>query len=44
VYDCFYLAAAYAEDSHLVTADLRFARRLADFPEHASRVRLLADL
>jgi predicted nucleic acid-binding protein len=44
VYDGFYLAAAHVNDTHLVTADQRFARRAGDFPEHALRVRLLADL
>ena len=44
VYDCFYLAAAHLHDTHMVTADLRFARRVASHPDHASRVRLLANL
>jgi predicted nucleic acid-binding protein len=44
VYDCFYLAAAHLHDTHLVTADLRFARRMASHPDHAVRVRLLANL
>jgi len=44
VYDCFYLAAAHFHDTHLVTADRRFARRVADHPDHAARVRLLADV
>ncbi len=44
VYDCFYLAAAQIHDTHLVTADLRFARRVASHPDHAARVRLLTDL
>ena len=44
VYDCFYLAAAHIHETHLVTADLRFARRVAGHPNHAARVRLLADL
>jgi predicted nucleic acid-binding protein len=44
VYDCFYLAAAHIHDTLLVTADLRFARRVASHPDHAARVRLLTDL
>ncbi len=43
-YDCFYLAAAHLHDTHMVTADARFARRVASQPDHAFRVRLLADL
>jgi predicted nucleic acid-binding protein len=44
LYDCFYLAAAHLHDTHMVTADLRFARRVTGHPAYASRVRLLADL
>jgi predicted nucleic acid-binding protein len=44
VYDCFYLAAAHLHDTHMVTADVRFARRVASQPDHAFRVRLRADL
>lgn len=40
VYDCLYLALALREDSHVVTADRRFAR-VAERPELANRVRLL---
>ena len=44
VYDCFYLAAAHIHETYMVTADLRFARRVASHPDHALRVRMLADL
>ena len=44
VYDCFYLAAAQLRDTYLITADRRFARRVANHGEHAPRVRLLAEL
>jgi predicted nucleic acid-binding protein len=44
VYDCFYLAAAHIHDTYLVTADLRFARRVARDPDHALRVRSLSAL
>jgi predicted nucleic acid-binding protein len=44
VYDCFHLAAANIYDTHLVTADLRFAWRVARDPKHALRVRLLSAL
>ena len=41
VYDCVYLAVAEALDSELITADVKFARKLASTPA-AIRVRLLA--
>jgi predicted nucleic acid-binding protein len=44
MYDCFYLAAAHIHDTYLVTADLRFARRVARDPDHALRVRSLSAL
>jgi predicted nucleic acid-binding protein len=44
VYDCFYLVAAQLHETHLITADRRFARRVADHAEHARRVRLLTEL
>jgi predicted nucleic acid-binding protein len=40
VYDCAYLAVALANDTHVVTADLRFAA-IAERPALAGRVRLL---
>ena len=43
VYDCFYLAAAELQDTYLITADRRFARRVAAHVEQAPRVRLLAE-
>jgi predicted nucleic acid-binding protein len=43
VYDCFYLAAAQLQDTYLITADRRFARRVAAHVEQAPRVRLLAE-
>jgi predicted nucleic acid-binding protein len=42
VYDCFYLALAEARDTVLVTADRRFAARVAASPL-APRLRLLHD-
>jgi predicted nucleic acid-binding protein len=43
VYDCFYLAAAQLHDTQLITADRRFARRVADHAGHAAHLRLLGD-
>jgi predicted nucleic acid-binding protein len=40
VYDCLYLALALHADTHVVTADRRFAAATAD--AHPGRVRLLA--
>ena len=42
VYDCVYLALAYQVDGFLVTADTRFANKVAG-TEHARRVVRLAD-
>src|SRR5690348_11565045 len=41
VYDCLYAAVAVAHDTHVVTADRRFAAA-ASLPPLAGRVRLLA--
>jgi predicted nucleic acid-binding protein len=41
VYDCLYLAAAIREDTHVVTADVRFHAVVAQRPDLAVRVRLL---
>jgi predicted nucleic acid-binding protein len=43
VYDCLYLALALHHDTHVVTADRRFAA-IASRPELAERVRLLGSL
>ena len=40
IYDCFYLALALAQDTHVVTDDRRF-HAAANRPELAGRVRLL---
>jgi len=40
VYDCLYLALAIANDTHVITADRRFAAA-ADRPGSAGRVRVL---
>jgi predicted nucleic acid-binding protein len=41
VYDCLYLALALREDSHVVTADVRFHAAVAQSSALAGRVRLL---
>ena len=41
IYDCFYLAAALLRDTTLVTADRRFAAKVAGHPHLAVRVDLL---
>jgi predicted nucleic acid-binding protein len=41
IYDCFYLAAALVRDSTLVTADRRFATKVAGHPYLAARVEAL---
>jgi predicted nucleic acid-binding protein len=41
IYDCFYLAAALLRDAPLVTADRRFADKVAGHPHLAARVKLL---
>ncbi len=41
LYDCFYLAAAVLRDATLVTADRRFADKVAGHPYLAARVELL---
>jgi predicted nucleic acid-binding protein len=41
IYDCFYLAAALLRDSTLVTADRRFAAKVASHPYLAARVEAL---
>jgi predicted nucleic acid-binding protein len=41
IYDCFYLAAALLRDSTLVTADRRFAAKVAGHPYLAARVEAL---
>jgi predicted nucleic acid-binding protein len=41
IYDCFYLAAALLRDATLVTADRRFAEKVAGHPQLAARVELL---
>ena len=41
IYDCFYLAAALLRDATLVTADRRFAGKLAQHPYFAARVAIL---
>jgi predicted nucleic acid-binding protein len=40
IYDCIYLALALHHDTHVITADRRFAA-IADRPEMPGRVRLL---
>jgi predicted nucleic acid-binding protein len=42
IYDCFYLALALHHNTHVVTADRRFAA-LAALPEFTGRIRLLGD-
>jgi predicted nucleic acid-binding protein len=41
IYDCFYLAAALLRDTTLVTADRRFAAKVAAHPYLAGRVEAL---
>jgi predicted nucleic acid-binding protein len=41
IYDCFYLAAALLRDTSLVTADHRFAAKVAADSQLAARVELL---
>jgi len=41
IYDCFYLAAALLGGTTLVTADRRFAAKVAEHPHLAARVELL---
>jgi predicted nucleic acid-binding protein len=41
VYDCFYLAAALLRDTALVTADHRFAAKVAGHRDFAGRVEVL---
>jgi predicted nucleic acid-binding protein len=41
IYDCFYLAAALLRDTTLVTADQRFAAKVAGHPYLRARVDLL---
>ena len=42
IYDCFYLAAALLRDTTLVTADRRFAAKVAGHSYFAVRVDLLS--
>ena len=44
IYDCLYLALALHHDTHVITADARFAAAVASHPELAGRVRLLGSL
>ncbi|HXC53889.1 MAG TPA: type II toxin-antitoxin system VapC family toxin [Rhizomicrobium sp.] len=44
IYDCFFLAAAIREDTHVVTDDSRFAAAVRRQGKWASRLRLLAEL
>lgn len=41
IYDCFYLSAALQKDTHVVTADRRFVRKVATHPTLADRIKLL---
>jgi predicted nucleic acid-binding protein len=41
IYDCFYLAAALLRDTTLVTADRRFASKVAGHPYLATRIDVL---
>ncbi len=42
IYDCLYLALALREETHVVTADRRFAALAAARPDLGGRIRLLA--
>jgi predicted nucleic acid-binding protein len=43
IYDCFYLAAALLRDMTLVTADRRFAAKVAAHPHVAVRIEVLGE-